>query len=127
MPMEDKSLRVIVRGPKNYGKTSTARLIQLGLTEHGYKKVTVKDLAPQPEGTKGDFYTERLPATRERGVVIEVEEESGEASGQDVVLKASRFCGSLEAKDVEKLGEVLKPAQIVMLMELCEFFTGKGD
>lgn len=68
------SLKIIVRGEPNTGKTTAARLIQLALEEAGYVDVHVHDLPAVRHG-KGEFAA-RWERNKQAPVeiVVEVEE-----------------------------------------------------
>jgi nucleoside-triphosphatase THEP1 len=62
-------LRVIVEGPPDSGKTTTARIIENALREAGYHDVRVSDLEPLPAEDK-DRFQWRLERTRARPIRI---------------------------------------------------------
>lgn len=66
-------LEIVVRGPHDSGKTTTASLIKMFLEENGYQHVQLKDLPPLPNDQKPDFMS-RFSRNRElRPVTITVE------------------------------------------------------
>lgn len=65
-------LKIIVRGPPDSGKTTTASLIADSLKEMGYQDVIVADIPGLPTEQKDDFPV-RLKRTHQRPVRIEVE------------------------------------------------------
>lgn len=64
-------LRIIVEGPPDSGKTTTARVIENALREAGYRDVQVADLEPLPSEEK-DRFQWRLERTRARPIRIQV-------------------------------------------------------
>lgn len=70
------SVKIIIKGKHNTGKTSLANLLKSALEEYGYKHVSFTDAAPMPYDQKPEF-TERFKRNREeRPVQITVEIES---------------------------------------------------
>jgi hypothetical protein len=118
-------LTIIVRGPHDTGKTTTASLIKLSLEENGYKNITLKDIPPLASDGKADFFTERLPRTRQRPVTIRVElvEQSVDERGPEAVSRLAAFFEAINNKDLDKMKSVLSSEKFLRLVELVELFA----
>jgi dethiobiotin synthetase len=121
-------LTIIVRGSHDVGKTTTASLIKLSLEENGYKTVTLKDVPPLASGEKADFFTERLPRTRQRPVNIRVElvGQPVDDRGPEAAVRAEAFFEAIDNRDLEKVKSVLSPEKFLRLVELAGLFVAKG-
>ena len=64
-------LTIIVRGRRDHGRTTTARILEEALKEAGYTAVRVIDLPPSPDDK--DRWWNRFQRTRERPINIVIE------------------------------------------------------
>ncbi len=71
--MSKDQVEIIIRGPHNTGRTTLKALIRLALEENGFTRVFSMDTEPLPQNQKAPF-SERFEATRQRTILIRVEE-----------------------------------------------------
>ena len=66
----EKTLKIIIVGEANTGKTTTAHIIRAALEEQGFERVSLKDTDPSSDSKPP--IDKRIETLKKRKVVIEV-------------------------------------------------------
>jgi Flp pilus assembly CpaF family ATPase len=72
-----ESLKIVVRGKHDTGKTTVANLIKVFLEDNGFRQVSIEDVPPLPLEQKAEFVSrfKRNQDLRPVRIVVELEED----------------------------------------------------